>query len=42
MPHHEERLERSLYDLLEMLIQAKYQRERARGLKSANADITAL
>lgn len=31
-----ERLERSLYDLLEMLIQAKYQRERSALLEAAN------
>jgi hypothetical protein len=37
-----ERLERSLYDLLELLIQAKYQRERGSLLKAANLKLEIL
>ena len=37
-----ERLERSLYDLLELLIQAKYQRERAALLEAANLKLEIL
>jgi len=37
-----ERLERTLYDLLETLIQAKYQRERAALLEAANLKLEIL
>ena len=37
-----ERLERNLYDLLETLIQAKYQRERASLLEAANLKLEVL